>query len=91
MSYNISKELFEAVMDFDNIMEILQDHYDEYPSGRCEKATAELKQVYIDGLNSHHQAMLGLLKRRMEAKGTTHEERCVLQEVYESIGGMNEN
>lgn len=48
---------------------------------------AELKQAYIDGSNNNHQAVLGLLKRRMEVKGTTHEERCVLQEVYESIGG----
>ena len=48
---------------------------------------AELKQAYTDGSNSHHKAVLGLLKRRMEAKGTTHEQRCVLQEVYESIGG----
>ena len=29
----------------------------------------------------------GYLERRMEQLGTTHEQRCVLQEIYESIGG----
>ena len=46
-----------------------------------------LKQAYTDGSNSHKQAVLGLLKDRMEARGTSHEQRCVLQEIYESIGG----
>ena len=48
---------------------------------------AELTQAYIDGSNSHNEVVLGLIKRRMGARGTTHEQRCVLQEVYESIGG----
>lgn len=32
-------------MDFDSIIEISQDYYDEYPSGRCEKAIAELEAL----------------------------------------------
>lgn len=59
----------------DMLEEILDDH------------EAELKQAYIYGSTNHRQAMLGLLKSRMEARGTTHEQKCFLQEVYESIGG----
>ena len=48
---------------------------------------AELKQAYIDGANDNNGAVLGLLKDLMEVRGITHEQRCVLQEIYESIGG----
>jgi len=55
-----------------------------FKCGDEQSVTVEDAYGLIDQI---YDAIESCLERRMEQRGTTHEQRCVLQEIYESIGG----